>query len=109
MSQEVSILYFFSSASSRGVATSAPNSPRDTGVGDVMPRAINPDIASKSNVKQTICLAMTFSVSISRTAAFGRYRRAGNHARLITRQKQRDIRDVFGFAHPEWIFFAASR
>jgi len=34
-----------------------PNSPREIGVGDVMPREIKPDIASKSNVKQTICLA----------------------------------------------------
>src|SRR2546423_6778001 len=32
-----------------------PNSPRDTGVGVVMPRAIQPDIASKSKLMQTIC------------------------------------------------------
>src|SRR5207245_7731826 len=32
-----------------------PNSPRDTGVGVVMPRAIQPDIASKSKLMQAMC------------------------------------------------------
>jgi len=36
-----------------------PNSPRDTGVGVVMPRAIQPDIASKSKLMQTMCFAIT--------------------------------------------------
>ena len=31
-----------------------PNSPRESGVGVVMPRAIKPDWVSKSNVRQTI-------------------------------------------------------
>jgi hypothetical protein len=31
----------------------APNSPRESGVGVVMPRAIKPDCVSKSKVKQT--------------------------------------------------------
>jgi hypothetical protein len=42
-----------------------PNSPRDTGVGVVMPRAIQPDIASKSNVMQTMCFATDSYVSRS--------------------------------------------
>ncbi len=37
----------------RGAAT-APNSPRDSGVGVVMPRAMKPDWVSKSNVRQTM-------------------------------------------------------
>src|ERR1051325_6912182 len=36
----------------------APNSPRDNGVGVVIPRAIKPDWVSKSNVRQTICRAI---------------------------------------------------
>ncbi|MNC90400.1 hypothetical protein D3C83_64920 [compost metagenome] len=41
----------------RGSATFGPNSPRDMGVGDVMPRAIHPDIASKSKVRHAMCFA----------------------------------------------------
>jgi len=48
----------------RAVATSAPNSPRDMGVGDVMPRAMKPDIASKSKVIHTRCRAMGLPVQI---------------------------------------------
>ena len=33
---------------------SAPNSPRDSGVGVVMPRAMKPDWVSKSKVRQTM-------------------------------------------------------
>src|SRR6266705_1355857 len=47
----------FSSARMRA-APITPNSPRDTGVGVVMPRAIQPEIASKSKLMQTICFAM---------------------------------------------------
>src|ERR1035437_6173394 len=61
MYQEARIRFFFSSARMRGVATSAPNSPRDTGVGEVMPRAMKPDIASKSKVKQARYRAIGFS------------------------------------------------
>jgi hypothetical protein len=32
----------------------APNSPRDSAIGVVMPRAMNPDIVSKSKVRQTM-------------------------------------------------------
>ena len=32
----------------------APNSPRDSGVGVVMPRAMKPDWVSKSKVRQTM-------------------------------------------------------
>src|SRR5262245_55057612 len=38
----------------RGAAVVAPNSPRDSGVGVIMPRAMKPDWVSKSNVKQTM-------------------------------------------------------
>src|SRR5713226_5174789 len=47
---------FLSSARMRP-APITPNSPRDTGVGVVMPRAIQPDIASKSKLMQTMCFA----------------------------------------------------
>ena len=32
----------------------APNSPRDSGVGVVRPRAMKPDMVSKSKVRQTM-------------------------------------------------------
>src|SRR5256885_14905817 len=38
----------------RPEATVAPNSPRDSGVGVVMPRAMKPDWVSKSKVRQTM-------------------------------------------------------
>ena len=38
----------------RGTPTFGPNSPRETGLGLVMPRAIHPEIASKSKVRHTI-------------------------------------------------------
>ena len=37
---------------------SAPNSPRDSGVGVVMPRAMKPDWVSKSKVRQTMWRGM---------------------------------------------------
>src|SRR6185295_1339571 len=46
--------YFARSFSIRGTAT-APNSPREIGVGLVRPRAMKPDMASKSKVMQTMC------------------------------------------------------
>ena len=39
-------------------APTTPNSPREIGVGVVMPRAAQPDIASKSKVRQAIYLVM---------------------------------------------------
>src|SRR5688572_21220547 len=44
--------YFASSARIRGIAM-APNSPREIGVGLVIPRAMKPDIASKSKPRVT--------------------------------------------------------
>src|SRR5258706_15218912 len=61
----------FSSARMRA-APITPNSPRDTGVGVVMPRAIQPDIASKSKLMQTMCFAIT-GASIDARAAFLRH------------------------------------
>src|SRR3954465_6084438 len=46
--------FFFSKARIRSLATT-PNSPREIAVGVVMPRAMNPDIASKSKARQTRC------------------------------------------------------
>src|SRR6266699_3012877 len=56
MNQVAGMPNFLSSASTRA-APITPNSPRETGVGVVMPRAIQPEIASKSNVMQTMCFA----------------------------------------------------
>src|SRR5712691_565204 len=56
MNQVVGMPCSFSSARMRA-APITPNSPRDTGVGVVMPRAIQPEIASKSKVMQTMCFA----------------------------------------------------
>ena len=36
------------------VEARAPNSPRDSAVGVVRPRAMKPDMVSKSNVRQTM-------------------------------------------------------
>ena len=46
----------------RGVAVVAPNSPRDSGVGVVMPRAMKPDWVSKSKVRQTIWRGIAASI-----------------------------------------------
>src|SRR2546427_10364678 len=54
MNQVEGMPCFLSSARTRA-APLTPNSPRDTGVGVVMPRAIQPEIASKSKLMQTIC------------------------------------------------------
>src|SRR5712691_3405024 len=53
---------FFSSARMRPAAIT-PNSPRDTGVGVVIPRAIQPEIASKSKLMQTICATRGWSAA----------------------------------------------
>src|SRR6266571_2419210 len=57
MNQVAGMPCFLSSARMRA-APITPNSPRDTGVGVVIPRAIQPDIASKSKLMQTMCFAM---------------------------------------------------
>jgi hypothetical protein len=51
--QVVAMSRDFRNASIRRDA-SAPNSPRDSGVGVVMPRAMKPDWVSKSKVRQTM-------------------------------------------------------
>src|SRR3954462_10725604 len=48
----------------RGTPTCGPNSPREIGLGEVMPREIQPEIASKSNVRQTIERGMTCGVRV---------------------------------------------
>src|SRR6266487_3088904 len=62
MNQVAGMPNFLSSASTRA-APITPNSPRETGVGVVMPRAIQPEIASKSKVMQTMCFATRSSLS----------------------------------------------
>jgi hypothetical protein len=54
--QELAMSYFLSSFSRRGAPTRGPNSPRDIQVAVVCPRAMKPEMPSKSNVRQTICL-----------------------------------------------------
>src|SRR5262245_26125569 len=56
----------------------APNSPRERGVGVVMPRAINPDWVSKSKVRQTMWRGMTIHrpASPSQSAVAGHDRKA---------------------------------
>src|SRR2546427_4456269 len=56
MNQVAGMPWSLSSARIRA-APITPNSPRDTGVGVVMPRAIHPEIASKSKLMQTMCFA----------------------------------------------------
>ena len=50
----------------RPQATVAPNSPRDSGVGVVMPRAMKPDWVSKSKVRQTMWRGTDFSRNAKR-------------------------------------------
>src|SRR5260221_2473840 len=73
MNQVAGMACFLSSARMRA-APITPNSPRDTGVGVVMPRAIQPDIASKSKLMQTMCFAIPDG-SIDARAAFFRHSR----------------------------------
>src|SRR5438105_2267034 len=60
--------YFLKSARSRGAPTRGPNSPREIQPGVVCPREMNPEIASKSNVRQTMCLAMGADYSFAMMA-----------------------------------------
>src|SRR5437660_6455276 len=62
MNQVEGMPCFLSSARMRA-APITPNSPRDIGVGVVMPRAIQPDIASKSKLMQTMWFATRSSHS----------------------------------------------
>src|SRR5437899_12541381 len=57
MNQVALMSYSASSARIRRAPT-RPNSPRDIGVGEVRPREIQPETASKSKVRQTMRLAM---------------------------------------------------
>src|SRR5688572_32458758 len=54
--QELAMPYFPSSFRRRGAPTRGPNSPREIHVAVVWPRAMKPEMPSKSNVRQTICL-----------------------------------------------------
>src|SRR3970040_1596132 len=54
MNQVLLMPYFLSNASSRGAPARGPNSPREIQDGEIWPRAMKPEIASKSNVRQTI-------------------------------------------------------
>ena len=44
------------------LAPMSPNSPRDSGVGVVMPRAMKPDWVSKSKVRQTMWRGTALSI-----------------------------------------------
>src|SRR5690348_9424315 len=46
------------SSANRRSAPTTPNSPREIGVGEVSPREMKPDKASKSKVRQTMCRAI---------------------------------------------------
>ena len=52
-------------------AAVAPNSPRDSGVGVVMPRAMKPDWVSKSKVRQTMWRGMTNQVGLAHDRGAG--------------------------------------
>src|SRR5216683_3674558 len=75
MNQVAGMPRFLSSARMRA-APITPNSPRETGVGVVMPRAIQPDMASKSKVMQTMCFATRSSLSAVGPTEHGRSIRA---------------------------------
>src|SRR5271170_1017388 len=60
MNQVVGISKRFITSRMRAEATT-PNSPREIGVGVVMPREMNPDRASKSKVRQTRWRGMALS------------------------------------------------
>jgi hypothetical protein len=42
-----------------------PNSPREIGEGEVIPREIQPEMASKSKVRQTMCLLIRATLADS--------------------------------------------
>src|SRR5947207_2268562 len=65
--------YLRSSARMRGTAT-APNSPRDTKLGVVRPRAMSPYIVSKSKVTQTRWRGIAESFREPAGSAFDRQR-----------------------------------
>src|SRR5258708_12736435 len=89
MSQVAGMPCFFSRARMRA-APITPNSPRDTGVGVVMPREIQPDIASKSKVMQTMCFATRSSLSAVGPTEHDR----SIHAGAAFLRDSRPLRDV---------------
>src|SRR2546427_12569992 len=89
MNQVAGMPRFFRSARMRA-APITPNSPRDTGVGVVMPRAIQPDMASKSNVMQTMCFATCSSLSAAGPTEHDR----SIHAGAAFLRDSRALRDV---------------
>src|SRR6185295_16984948 len=72
--------YWSRSFSMRGTATT-PNSPREIGVGLTSPRAMKPDMASKSNVMQTRCRFSAMSGSSCFPSLFGQYVRLAHQLR----------------------------
>src|SRR6202040_772067 len=94
--------YLARSASSRSVATT-PKSPREIGVGVVMPREMKGDMLSWSKVRQTMCrvMAVPFLRAHFRRRRQGaaRYRRAaidrnggaGDIGSLVRAEKQHGI------------------
>ena len=69
---------------------SAPNSPRDSGVGVVMPRAMKPDWVSKSKVRQTMWRGMAVLRGLPRTSAGIDYNIAHGHAHHRHHPQRRD-------------------
>ncbi len=64
--QVLRIAYLSSSARIRA-APMMPNSPREIGVGVVMPRATQPDIASRSKVRHAMCREIALAPLASAT------------------------------------------
>src|SRR5216683_1086536 len=74
----------FSNSARMRAAPITPNSPRDSGVGVVMPRAIQPESASKSKLMQAMCFAMGSMINAARPA-----RDKGYHAAGVFRMAER--------------------
>src|SRR6478752_1488655 len=72
----------------RPLATRPPNSPRDSGVGVVMPRAMKPDWVSKSKVRQTMgrgILGLSYAAKAGQyPAIFRQAQPQAAHAAVIT-------------------------
>ena len=77
MNQVLLMPCFFSSASRRGAPTRGPNYPREIHDGEVWPRAMKPEIASKSKVRQTMCRFIRSKNSLSSAGERDRVRGVG--------------------------------
>src|SRR4051812_6943388 len=102
------------SSSTRGTPTSGPNSPREIGLGEVMPRAIQPEIASKSNVRQTMGRGMSrrfprdAEVYNAPGYAFGRFP-PGWHNSALPRRKPDAMTSRDYSLDSFWMPFTANR